>query len=125
MEEEDMSYQDKYKSDEDGKVLAIVVRLPKPAEPASQSGATESHTRDVRSKSYATDLAAAMMCRLQIPQGPTIVGLLATHAGRTNFEELVRWISQQLPELEGSDRGSAVDKLCRRFVRAVDRSLWP
>ena len=120
-----MSYQDKYRSDGGGGVLAVVVRLPKPAEPVSQSGATESLTRDFRSKSYATSLAAAMMCRLQIPRGTTIVGLLATHPGRTNFEELVRRISQQLPRLEGSDRGSAVDELCRRFVRAVDRSLWP
>ena len=120
-----MSYQDKYKSDGDGEVLAVVVRLPKPPEPVSQSDAAKSLARDFRSKSYATDLAAAMMCRLQIPQGTTIVGLLATHPGRTNFEELVRWISQQLRGMESSDRGSEVDELCWRFVRAVDRPLWP
>ena len=120
-----MSYQDKYKSDGGGEVLAVVVRLPKPAEPVSQSGATESLTRDFRSKSYATGLAAAMMCRLQIPQGTTIVGLLVAHPGQTNFEELVRWISQQLRGMESSDRGSAVDELCWRFVWAVDRPLWP
>ncbi len=120
-----MSYQDKFKSDGGGEVLTVVLHLPKPAEPVSQSGATESLTRDFRSKSYATDFAAAMMCRLQIPQGTTIVGLLVAHPGQTNFEKLVRWISQQLPRLEGSDRGSTVDELCRRFVRAVDRSLWP
>ena len=66
------------------------------------------------------DLAAAVICRLHVPEGRTIVGLLGVRHVRSNHEEVLQWVHHAMPRLEGLGWQDALDQLCRGVVRAID-----
>ena len=76
--------------------------------------------RDDPSTSLERDLAAAVTCRLHIPEARTIVGLLGVRRVRSNHEEVLQWVRHELPRLEGLEWQDTLDQLCRGFVRAID-----
>lgn len=66
-------------------------------------------------------LTNALMNRLWIPPTNTIVGLLDVGISRTNFDELSKWIAQQLAFSGKGETANDLPFLERRFRHAVDR----
>jgi len=66
-------------------------------------------------------LTHAIMNRLWIPHTTTIVGLLDVGLSRTNFDELSKWITQQLTTAPEGGAANELPQLEQRFRRAVDR----
>ena len=64
-------------------------------------------------------LTLAMMNRLWIPATSTIVGLLNVGACQDNFQELSKWISNQLNDSESVGASNDLPHLERRFLNAI------
>ena len=64
-------------------------------------------------------LTQAMMNRLWIPTTSTIVGLLNVGTSEDNFQELSRWISNQLNASENGGASNDLPQLERRFLNAI------
>jgi len=63
----------------------------------------------------------ALMCRMWIPHTSTIVGLLGVGLSRSNFQELSRWVAQELPTVASEDTQGTFQILERRLRRTVDQ----
>lgn len=68
----------------------------------------------------AKEITVGMMNRLWIPQGTTIVGLLNLGSSKSNYEELLYWVNQQLPSLVNINSRDLMNILAKRFLRVVD-----
>ena len=64
-------------------------------------------------------LTQAMMNRLWIPTTSTIVGLLNVGTSQDNFQELSKWISNQLNTPESDIASNDLPQLERRFLNAL------
>jgi len=66
-----------------------------------------------------TELAAALMCRLRIPQGTTIVGLLGVGPTRSNHDEVFKWVERELCLIDQSESEDTISELCIRFLMKI------
>ena len=66
-------------------------------------------------------VADALMCRLWIPHTSTIVGMLGVGLSSSNFDELSKWIAQELQTVESEDVHDSLQILERRFRQTVDQ----
>lgn len=66
-------------------------------------------------------LTLAIMNRLWIPQTTTIVGLLNVGAAKDNFQELTKWIDNQLNSATLGGASNNLQQLERRFLDVVSR----
>lgn len=64
-------------------------------------------------------LTQAMMNRLWIPTTSTIVGLLNVGTTQDNFQELSKWISNQLNTPESDCASNDLPQLERRFLNVI------
>jgi len=64
-------------------------------------------------------LTQSMMNRLWIPTTSTIVGLLNVGATQDNFQELSKWISNQLNTPESDGASNDLPQLERRFLNVI------
>ncbi len=63
----------------------------------------------------------ALMCRLWIPHTSTVVGMLGVGLSGSNFEELSKWVAQELRTVTAEEVQDALQILERRFRQAVDQ----
>jgi hypothetical protein len=64
-------------------------------------------------------LTQSMMNRLWIPTTSTIVGLLNVGTTQDNFQELSKWISNQLNTPESDSASNDLPQLERRFLNVI------
>jgi len=65
-------------------------------------------------------LAAALICRMWIPQGLTIVSLLGVGPSRSNLDEVLKWVEQEIGSIETGEPPQLLAELSRRFLRMID-----
>ena len=65
-------------------------------------------------------LVVTMMLRLEISRDASIVGLLGVGSSRDNEDELSKWVTRYLPEIDRRSWEEQVSRLCREFVLAID-----
>ncbi len=65
-------------------------------------------------------LAAALICRMWIPQGPTIVGLLGVGSSRSNRDEILKWVEREIGSIKTGEPQHLLAELCRRFLQVID-----
>ena len=66
-----------------------------------------------------TQVTYALMSRLRIPHNSTIIGLLGVGLSRSNFEEMSKWVAQQLPTVTSGTVQGSFEVLERRFRQSV------
>ena len=106
-----------------GRPRVRIVPEPSLVREISQSQQTKQRdpVRDPFRHRLARDLAAAVVCRLGIPDDKTIVGFLGVGRTTGNREEVERWVAVQLESLEEQGWTGCIDTLCRRLASVLDR----
>jgi len=74
-----------------------------------------------KNKKAIAQVTYALMCRLRIPRTSTIVGMLGVGLSRSNFEELSKWVTRELPTIASGDVQDSFQVLERRFRQAIDQ----
>lgn len=72
-------------------------------------------------KNSVTKVTYALMCRLRIPHSTTIIGMLGVGLSKSNFEEMSKWVAQELPRIASGDVQDSFQVLERRFRQAIDQ----
>ena len=72
-------------------------------------------------KKAVAQVTHAIMCRLRIPHTSTIIGMLGVGLSRSNFEEMSKWVAQELPTVATGDVQDSFQILEQRFRKAVDQ----
>ena len=66
-------------------------------------------------------LTWALMNRLRIPQSHSIVGLLDVGETKDNFDEIFKWVSEQVACSSNNCDASLIQELEQKFQTAVNR----
>ena len=72
-------------------------------------------------KKAVVQVTYALMCRLRVPHTSTIIGMLGVGLSRSNFEEMSKWVAQELPTVATGDVQDSFQILEQRFRQAIDQ----
>jgi len=82
---------------------------------------TYAEATDPVSRQTISQITCALMCRLWIPQTSTIVGLLGVGLSKSNYEELSKWVAQEMQVVATENMQQTFQILERRFRQTVDQ----
>ncbi len=103
-----------------GPQLSLVYFDDGPTSPAGMRGAATQRPSGNYQCRLVDQLVAALMCRLWIPQGTTIVGLLGVGPSKSNGDEVLKWVEREIGCIEIEESQQLLAELCRRFLRVID-----
>ncbi len=90
------------------------------APPVGTKGAPTQRLAECYRYRLVNELVAALMCRLWIPQGTTIVGLLEVGPSKSNGDEARKWVEREIEYIETEEPQRVLADLSRRFLRIID-----